>query len=67
MQKDHNEFMRLKAWLFNHQVPIWGEGVAECLFFSLIAWAMWKNAWGERPEGSVNYSLKNGMTHHINF
>jgi hypothetical protein len=33
MQKDHNEFMRLKAWLFKHQVPIWGEGVAECLFF----------------------------------
>jgi hypothetical protein len=46
MQKDHNEFMRVKAWLFKHQVPSWGEEVAECLFFSLMAWAMWKNAWG---------------------
>ncbi len=46
MQKSHNEFMRLKVWLFRHQVPIWGEGVVECLFFSLIAWGVWKSAWG---------------------
>jgi hypothetical protein len=46
MQKDHNEFMRVKAWLFKHQVPSWGEEVAECLFFSLMAWSVWRGAWG---------------------
>lgn len=46
MHKDHNEFMRLKAWLFRHQVPSWGEGVAEGLFFSLMAWVVWKETWG---------------------
>jgi len=46
MQKEENEYMRVKAWLFSHQVPSWGEGVAECLFFSLMAWIAWKEAWG---------------------
>jgi len=43
MQKNHNDFMRLKTWLFRHQVLSWGEGVAECLFFGLMAWVVWKN------------------------
>ncbi len=46
MQKYQNEFMRVKAWLFKHQVTIWGEGVVECLFFSLMAWGVWKSARG---------------------
>jgi hypothetical protein len=46
MQNEHNEFMRLKAWLFRHQAPIWEEGMAECLFFSLMAWGVWKGTWG---------------------
>jgi hypothetical protein len=46
MQKNRDEFMRLKAWLFRHQVPSWGEGVAEFLFFSLMAWGVWKWTWG---------------------
>ncbi len=40
MPNDHNEFMRVKAWLFRHQAPLWEEGVAECLFFSLMAWVV---------------------------
>ena len=24
MQEDHNEFMRVKFWLFRYQAPIWG-------------------------------------------
>lgn len=46
MQKDHNEFMRVKAWLFGHPVPSWVEEVAECLFFGLMAWGVWRGAWG---------------------
>jgi hypothetical protein len=46
MQKDRNEFMLLKAWLFRHPIPSWGEGVTEFLFFSLMAWVVWRGAWG---------------------
>jgi len=46
MKKDHNEFMRVKFWLFRHQAPIWEEGVVECLFFSLMAWVAWRGSWG---------------------
>jgi len=46
MQKDHNEFMRLRAWLFSHQIPSWAEELAECLIFSLIAWTVWRGTWG---------------------
>ena len=42
MKKDDTEFIRVKAWLFRHQVPSWGEEVAACLFFSLMAWSVWK-------------------------
>ena len=44
MQKDRSEFIRLKAWLFRHEAPLWEEGVAECIFFSLMAWVAWRGA-----------------------
>ncbi len=45
MTKEPRQFVRFKIWLFRHQVPNWGEEILECLFFSLMAWSVWKGAW----------------------
>jgi hypothetical protein len=46
MYKNLHGFIRLKTWLFRHQVSDWGEGVTEGIFFGLIAWGVWKGAGG---------------------
>ena len=46
MQIGEHKFMRVKGWLFRHHVSSWGEGVVECLFFSLLAFGVWKGTWG---------------------
>ena len=38
---DNQRTLRLKTWLFRHRFTDWGEGVAEGLIFSLIAWSLW--------------------------
>lgn len=55
MQKDDEEFIALKTWLFRHQVLLSsGEEVTECLFFA----ALWPGVGGMgriRTRVSVSY------------
>ena len=42
MQTERKGLSSLKAWLCSPKVSGWAEGLTEGLFFSLIAWGVWK-------------------------
>ncbi len=42
MQTERKGLISLKTWLCSPKVSGWAEGLTEGIFFSLIAWGVWK-------------------------